>query len=279
MALRIPFMENKKWQKKVADLYNRKKKDFNYLLANDSIIHHHNGLCRKTLKVPKSEKELLAFLHKTETNTSLYGFKFFPKLKTFKNKKILDAGCGRGGSSILMASKFKGAKIKAINISDYQLLCARDIAKQKAEKNISFLKRGMLNTRFAKSQFDVIWACESTEHLPDLKDWFSESARIALGKSRMIIIAWVKNEKSPKALKYSKLVDAAYTTCIHFNEEYEEAGAGWKLKKMIDLTDLTVPYWRIRKMAKSKTGTEKFMLPAFEKKAVLYRLYVYDLIK
>ncbi|MBU2529447.1 MAG: methyltransferase domain-containing protein [Elusimicrobia bacterium] len=271
-------MELKKWEKKVAGLYNRKKRDFNYLLANDSIIHHHNGICRKNLKKPKTQETLLNFLHKAETDTSLYGFRFFSKFKTFKNKKILDAGCGRGGSSILMASKFKGAEIKGINISDYQLLCARRIAKKKVKKNISFFKRSMLNTRFAKSQFDMIWACESTEHLSNLKDWFSEADRIASKKARMIIIAWVKNEKNPKALKYSKLIDAAYTTCIHFDKEYEETYGRWKLKQKIDLTDLTVPYWRIRKMAESRTGTEKFMLEAFEQRAALYRLYVYDLV-
>ncbi len=272
------------WLKKVAALYDGKRRDFNWRLAADGIIHHHNGLVhdrRLFLKRvarggPSAEKKI----HASETALSELGFEYLGR--PGRGAVLLDAGCGRGGSSLLLAAKYRGLAIRGVTVSSYQAAAARAAARaRRVAGRVEFSRASMLSLPFPGNYFDLVWACESTEHVPDLGDFFSETARAAKNGARLVVIAWVRNASHSQGRRYAALADRAYVTRIHGEKEYLAEGPkkGWKLREKADLTGPTAAYWAGRAALKSGSGTESFMAPAFASRALLYRLYAYDLVK
>lgn len=272
------------WLRKVAALYDSKRRDFNWRLAADGIIHHHNGLVydrgvflrRTAAGGPAAAKAV----HAAETALSRFGFAYLGRLKP--GAVLLDAGCGRGGSSLLLAAKFPRVGLRGVTLSSYQAAAARAAASARGiSGRAKFFKGSMLRLPFREGTFDAVWACESTEHVPDLEYFFMEMARAAKPGARLVIIAWVRNSSHRQGRRYAALADKAYVTCIHAEKEYLDGakGTGWKLAAKEDLTGPTAAYWAGRAAMKDGSGTESFMAPAFASRALLYRLYAYDLGK
>jgi len=272
------------WFGRVAALYDSKRKDFNWRLAADGVIHHHNGLVRDRAaymrKVRKGGAASEKAVHESETALSRFGFRFLGRLKP--DALLLDAGCGRGGSSLLLAARYPQLRIRGFTLSSYQASAARSAARVRGiSGRVKFLKGSMLALPVRAGSFDAVWACESTEHVPDMSDFFREAARVAKPGARLVIIAWVRNAGHRLGRKYAALADKAYVTCIHSEREYLEGtkGTGWELSRKEDLTSPTAAYWAGRAALGSGSGTESFMAPGFAYRALLYRLYAYRLKK
>ena len=275
---------NSPWLKKVAALYNGKRRDFNWRLAADGVIHHHNGLVydrrsfMKRVKAGGAAAEKL--IHASETALSRLGFGYLGKSRP--GAVLLDAGCGRGGSSLLLAAKYPGLAIRGVTVSSYQASAARAAARARGlSGRVKFSRASMLELPFGDNSFDLVWACESTEHVPDLRDFFSEMARAARDGARLVVIAWVRNASHRLGRRYAARADRAYVTRIHEEKRYLSDGikSGWKLRGKAELTGPTAAYWAARAALKSGSGTESFMAPAFASRALLYRLYAYRLVK
>nr|CAD1818582.1 unnamed protein product [Ananas comosus var. bracteatus] len=84
-----------------------------------------------------------------------------------KPKRIVDVGCGIGGSSRYLAKKY-GAQCKGITLSPVQAQRAEAlaIAEGLADK-VSFQVADALEQPFPDGQFDLVWSMESGEHMPD----------------------------------------------------------------------------------------------------------------
>ncbi|OGR75468.1 MAG: hypothetical protein A2X32_13195 [Elusimicrobia bacterium GWC2_64_44] len=270
------------WLGRVAALYDSKRKDFNWRLAADGVIHHHNGLVFDRAaymgRIKKGGAAADLAVHAAETALSRFGFKYLGR--PHAGARLLDAGCGRGGSSLLLAKKYPALAIRGVTLSSYQAAAARAAAKAAGVgRRAVFRRASMLALPFRPETFDLVWACESTEHVPALKVFFSETARAAKPGARLVIIAWVRNADHAAGRRYAALADKAYVTAIHPEAEYlrECAGTGWRLAAKADLTAPTAAYWAGRLALKSGSGTEAFMAPAFASRALVYRLYAYDL--
>lgn len=268
---------NNKYYSKVINLYNSKKRDFNKYLAYDFIVHHHNGILDKNI-FPENEEHLKEILHKSETALSELMIK---ELSIKNGFNILDAGCGRGGNSILISKKYPETNIYALNISDYQINFFRKLKTKMGLTNIKIYKRYMENTGFKKNFFDRIFACESTEHVFPLSNFFKEMSKIARPKSKLVIVAWTLNDKVNPSDTAIKRINHHYVTKMHRKKEYISVSSEyeWKLDKIIDLTSKTVNYWRIRNQSVQKTGIEDLMYNTFKTKKLLYLLYKYTLVK
>jgi geranyl diphosphate 2-C-methyltransferase len=272
------------WFGRVAALYDSKRKDFNWRLAADGIIHHHNGLVSDRAafmrKVRKGGAAAEKAVHESETALSRFGFRFLGRLKP--GATLLDAGCGRGGSSLLLAARYPRLAIRGFTLSSYQASAARAAARRRGcSDRVKFFRGSMLALPARAGSFDAVWACESTEHVPDMGDFFRETARVAKPGARLVIIAWVRNAGHRLGRKYAALANEAYVTKIHAEREYLEGaqGTGWELARKEDLTGPTAAYWAGRAALKSGSGTESFMAPGFASRALLYRLYAYRLKK
>jgi tocopherol O-methyltransferase len=90
--------------------------------------------------------------------------------------KVLDAGCGVGGSAIWLAKNI-GASVIGITVSQKQIKKANKYAKEEGvEKKVNFLLKDFNETGFEDKSFNVVWAiesvCYSLDKLKTLKEFY-----------------------------------------------------------------------------------------------------------
>jgi tocopherol O-methyltransferase len=101
--------------------------------------------------------------------------------------RVLDAGCGIGGSSFWLASQ-TGAKVTGINIQPLHLEVARaECAARGLEQLVHFEERNYCGTGLPSESFDVVWALESICHSDDKTKFLVEAYRLLRPGGRLIV--------------------------------------------------------------------------------------------
>ncbi|EIE22719.1 S-adenosyl-L-methionine-dependent methyltransferase [Coccomyxa subellipsoidea C-169] len=104
--------------------------------------------------------------------------------------KMVDVGCGIGGSSRHIARKF-GCSAKGITLSPVQAGRANALAEQQGlADRVSFQVADALQQPFPDASFDLIWSLESGEHMPDKERFVGELARVCAPGGHIIIVTW-----------------------------------------------------------------------------------------
>lgn len=102
--------------------------------------------------------------------------------------RVLDAGCGVGGSSIWLARNRK-ARVTGITIVGRQVELARQYARERGvEDLVDFAEEDMLATSFPDASFDVVWNLESMCHVAVLDEYLTEVARLLRDEGRFVVI-------------------------------------------------------------------------------------------
>jgi tocopherol O-methyltransferase len=101
--------------------------------------------------------------------------------------RVLDAGCGVGGSAIWLAREF-GARVVGITLVPSEVERGRRYACRRGLANLVTLKRqDLARTAFPDSSFDVIWAIESVCYVPDKRDFLVEARRLLKPGGRLVV--------------------------------------------------------------------------------------------
>lgn len=101
--------------------------------------------------------------------------------------KLLDAGCGIGGSAIYLSKNYH-CQTTGISIVPHQIEQATQKAKQHGiASKTSFVVADYCNTPFENHSFDVIWAIESVCYTPDKKDFIKEAYRLLKPGGKLIV--------------------------------------------------------------------------------------------
>jgi cyclopropane fatty-acyl-phospholipid synthase-like methyltransferase len=101
--------------------------------------------------------------------------------------KVLDAGCGIGGSTIWMA-KQHGNQVTGITISAKQAAYARQHAKRHGVAElVDFQVADFCATPFPDASFDVVWALESSCHALKKGDFLREAWRVLRPGGRVVV--------------------------------------------------------------------------------------------
>ena len=116
--------------------------------------------------------------------------------------KILDVGCGFGGSSIYLAKKYR-AEATGITISPIQVEMARKAA---AAEGVSakFLLMDAEEMKFEQT-FDVVWSVESISHYPQKEKFFAAAAQCLGSGGTLAITDWFKKERLAEC-EYEKFI-------------------------------------------------------------------------
>lgn len=114
-------------------------------------------------------------------------------------EKVLDAGCGKGGSSFWLAIN---KQVKAVGITPVQTQiddCNAQAEKLKLTEQTSFVLADYCATPFADASFDVVWACESLCHAKDKGAFYKEAYRVLKPGGRVVIAEYLRSNRSLKA--------------------------------------------------------------------------------
>lgn len=110
--------------------------------------------------------------------------------------KLLDAGCGEGGASILLASQMN-CEVKGITLSERQVEAAANRASQAGVKGAHFSCQSYTATDFADQSFDAVIAIESFSSAPDSAAFFQEMSRVLKPGGRLIVFDFFKTQDVP----------------------------------------------------------------------------------
>jgi len=119
---------------------------------------------------------------------------------TQKKKKILDVGCGIGGTTRYLAKELgPDTQVTGITLSPEQARRAASLAAERDVPNAEFQVMDALNMSFADATFDVVWGCESGEHMPDKKRYVEEMTRVLKPGGKLVIATWCQRDNSTRS--------------------------------------------------------------------------------
>jgi tocopherol O-methyltransferase len=105
-------------------------------------------------------------------------------------QNIVDVGCGIGGSSLYLADKFN-ANATGVTLSQFQAARATERAQALGLSSRSeFLVADAQAMPFADNSFDLVWALESGEHMPDKNKFMQECYRVLQPGGKLIMVTW-----------------------------------------------------------------------------------------
>ncbi len=118
------------------------------------------------------------------------------KVNITSDDKVLDAGCGQGGSSIWLAENI-GCDVVGITLVPHQVSKAqRESKRRNMESKTVFHTKDYCHTEFTDGSFSVIWACESICHALHKADFYKEAFRLLKPGGRLIVAEYIRNSRS-----------------------------------------------------------------------------------
>lgn len=101
--------------------------------------------------------------------------------------RVLDAGCGVGGSAVNLA-RAEGCSVLGITVSDQQVESAKKNAiRYEVDHLADFECRNFCDTGLAPGSFDVVWAVESVCHANDKRAFVEEAYRLLCPGGRLVM--------------------------------------------------------------------------------------------
>ena len=101
--------------------------------------------------------------------------------------RILDIGCGIGGSSRILAEKY-GFNVIGITISSAQVKRARELTPHGLHCNFEVMDA--LNLQFEDGAFDAVWSVEAGAHMNDKAKFADEMLRILRPGGYLALADW-----------------------------------------------------------------------------------------
>ena len=167
--------------------------------------------------------------------------------------KVLDVGCGIGGTSRYLASQF-GATVTGITISGKQVEIAKRLTHTAAtnegtvpEDNAAFTKLGQGQVQFIEldaekmgdffaseaSKFDVVWISEALSHFPNKPLFFTNAQKVLKDGGKLVLADWFKSEHVKAGDADIKAIeDGMLLPPLCTNQEYVKMATDTGLKVM-----------------------------------------------
>jgi len=107
-------------------------------------------------------------------------------------ERVLDAGCGVGGSSLWLA-KERSADVVGITLAARQVTMARGYAARRGlTDRVRFEQADFTATPFPDASFDIVWAVESMCHASHKAAFYQEAARLLRPGGRVVVADFVR---------------------------------------------------------------------------------------
>jgi geranyl diphosphate 2-C-methyltransferase len=270
------------FERSVANYWNTNRVDpVNLRLGEvDGLYHHHYGVGEPDWSVldgpaDTREQRIIAELHRLENAQADLLLDHLGPITPAD--ALLDAGSGRGGTSIMANARF-GCQVDGVSISDYQVGFANEQAALRGVRDkVRFHFRNMLESGIASGSRQAIWTNETTMYV-DLFDLYAELARMLRFGGRYVCVTGCANDVTGLRSRSVSRINEHYTCDIHPRSDYFKALAAHDLVPMnvVDLTAATIPYWEMRARSEVATGIEEAFLTAYKEGSFHYLLIAAD---
>ena len=148
--------------------------------------HIHLGFYPSGKKIIDFRKAKVQFVHE------LVKWSGLDKLP--KGSRVLDVGCGIGGSSRIL-SNYYGFNVTGITISPAQVKRARELTPSRL--NCNFQVMDALDLKFEDGSFDAVWSVEAGAHMHDKRKFADEMLRTLRPGGYLALADW--NSRDLKA--------------------------------------------------------------------------------
>lgn len=170
-------------------------------------------------------------------------------------EKILDVGCGIGGSSLYLAQKYN-ATATGITLSPVQAARAKErSATAGMSEKTEFLVADALQMPFADGSFDFVWSMESGEHMADKEQFLRECYRVLKPGGTFLMATWChRPTKSPNQPltpdELHHLAEIYRVYCLPFVislPEYEAIAKNLSFQNIRtdDWSKAVAPFWNV----------------------------------
>ena len=158
--------------------------------------------------------------------------------------RVLDAGCGLGGSSLWLASH-RDAEVVGITPVVHQVHEAtRNAIARGLHDKVRFERSDYTATPFSGESFDVVWALESLCHANDKAAFYREAFRILRPNGRLVIAEYIRKNRALAADTEARMREWLHGWSIPDLDTRDEhlasaAAAGFSNVTLSDRTHLT----------------------------------------
>ncbi len=177
-------------------------------------------------------------------------------------EKVIDVGCGMGGSSIWLAKELQ-CEVTGVTISPVQRRWAATSSwLSGASSRTRFLHADAEALELPLNAHDVVWSIECTEHLFDKPAFFAKTRTWLKPGGRIAICAWLSGHDESLA-ETQRLV---YEVCEGFfcpslgtQADYENwfRAAGFQIDHSVLWTEKVLKTWEICRDRVRRTGVRR----------------------
>ncbi len=185
--------------------------------------------------------------------------------------RVLDVGCGLGGSSIYLARTLD-CRVTGITLSALQRHWATWSAwRRGVGRRTEFRRSDAEEIELPAESFDVVWSIEATEHLFDKPRFFRRAHDWLASGGRVAICAWLAGDDLASDAARRQVYDVCegfYCPSLGSRQDYQTwiGQAGLVGDVYHDWTDRVVRTWEICARRVSWTGT-RWLAPLLDRTA------------
>ncbi|MCF6248198.1 MAG: class I SAM-dependent methyltransferase [Desulfobacula sp.] len=196
------------------------------------------------------------------------------KINLSRHDKILDAGCGIGGSARLMAKQF-GCRVFGIDLADQFIEAALFLTRStRLEPQISFQQGSVLELPYEDNTFDTILCQHILMNIKDKSRTFKEFFRVLTPGGQLLLHEISKGINDDMSYP----VPWAFGPSISFLEPWEATAVqinktGFTPISIIDNTDFASGWWKkIKSIPRSESRRPNALNPGliFGKNAAFF---------